>query len=302
MVAVSGGRSGGTVRAAGGVLWREAGRGEVEIVLVHRPRYGDWTLPKGKLEPGEHPVVAAVREVWEETGIEGIPQVRLPTIAYLTGEPGVDKSVDFWSMRVHADHGREPDHEVAEVRWASLARAQAMLTYAHDRGVVAAFAALPRVTGEVVLVRHAHAGARHAWHGPDELRPLDSVGVRQAAALRPLLAAFKPARVVSATPRRCRDTMDGLGPSLAVCPAFDEGAAEGVPGAVAALRELAAEKTPVVVCSQGKVIPPALAALRPANATAIEAYDTPKGSGWLLAFAGADAVAADPLVPLPALP
>ena len=61
MAAVNGRRD-GTVRAAGGVVWRETARGDVEIVLVHRPRYDDWTLPKGKLEPDEHPVLAAVRE------------------------------------------------------------------------------------------------------------------------------------------------------------------------------------------------------------------------------------------------
>jgi 8-oxo-dGTP diphosphatase len=291
-------RSGGTVRAAGGVVWRSTGRDEVEIVLVHRPRYDDWTLPKGKLEPDEHPLLAAVREVQEETGIEAVPQVRLPTIGYLTAEPGVDKSVDFWAMRVRADHGRAPDHEVAEARWVPVTRAQALLTYAHDRGVVAAFAALPRITAEVVLVRHAHAGSRHAWHGTDDLRPLDSVGVQQAAALTGLLTAFGAARVVSATPRRCRDTVDGLGLPVAVYPAFDETSPDGVPGAVAALRALALEATPVVVCGQGKVIPPMLSALRPANTTAIEVYDTPKGTGWLLAFAaGTDTVAADPLVP-----
>jgi len=68
-------------------------------------RYNDWTLPKGKLEPGEPSLAAAVREVREETGIDGVPQVRLPSIQYLTGEPGVEKVVDFWSMRVHRDRG-----------------------------------------------------------------------------------------------------------------------------------------------------------------------------------------------------
>jgi 8-oxo-dGTP diphosphatase len=285
------------VHAAGGVVWRGDGDGDAEIVVVNRPRYDDWTLPKGKLEPGEHPLLAAVREVYEETGIEAVPQVRLPTIGYLTGEPGVEKSVDFWSMRVRAEHDRAPDHEVAEVRWVPLARAAHLLTYAHDRGVVAAFAALPRVTGEVLVVRHAHAGSRHAWHAADELRPLDSAGMRQADRLTGLLAAFEPVRVVSATPRRCHDTVERLGPPVEACPSFDEGAPEGVAGAVTALRSLASGATPVVVCSQGKVVPPMLSALRPANGTAIEAYDTPKGTGWLLAFAGSDAVAADPLIP-----
>jgi 8-oxo-dGTP pyrophosphatase MutT (NUDIX family) len=298
VAAVTGpGGAGGVVRAAGGVVWRDSGPGQVEIAVVNRPRYDDWTLPKGKLEPGEHPILAAVREVFEETGLDGVPQVRLPTIGYLTGEPGVDKSVDFWSMRMRADHGRAPDREVSEVRWVPLGRAHAMLTYAHDRGVVAAFAGLPRITAEVLVVRHAHAGARRAWHGPDELRPLDSVGVRQAAALTPLLALFAPTVVVSASPRRCRDTVEPLGLPVKVCPAFDEESPAGIAGAVSALRDLVAERGPTVVCSQGKVIPPALSALRPTNSTAIEAYDTPKGSGWLLAFTGTDAVAADPLVP-----
>jgi 8-oxo-dGTP diphosphatase len=294
---LGGEHAGSVVRAAGGVVWRGTGAGNIEIVLVNRPRYDDWTLPKGKLEPGEHPILAAVREVQEETGIEGIPQVRLPTIGYLTGEPGVEKSVDFWSMRVRAEQDRAPDHEVAEVRWVPLARAQPLLTYAHDRGVVAAFAALPRVTGEVLVVRHAHAGSRRAWHGADELRPLDPVGMRQVARLTGLLAVFGPARVVSATPRRCRDTVERLGPPVRTCPAFDEEAPEGVTGALAALRSLASGPAPTVVCSQGRLIPPLLSALRPANSTAIEAYDTPKGTGWLLAFAGTDAVAADPLIP-----
>jgi 8-oxo-dGTP diphosphatase len=295
----------GVVRAAGGVVWRDAGRGAVEVVVVNRPRYDDWTLPKGKLEPGEHPVLAAVREVHEETGVEGVPQVRLPSIGYLTGDPGVEKSVEFWSMRARTVHDRAPDHEVAQVRWVPLAQATSLLTYAHDRGVVAAFAALPRITAEVLVVRHAHAGSRHAWHGTDVLRPLDAVGARQIDRLTPLLAVFAPTRVVSATPQRCRETVERLGLPVGVCPAFDETSPEGVGGAVAALRALASpapqtEPQPVgstVVCSQGKVIPPMLSALRPANSTAIEAYDTPKGTGWLLAFAGTDAIAADPLIP-----
>src|SRR5690242_21339296 len=95
---------GEAVRAAGGVLWRGNGAGAVEVAVVHRPRYDDWTLPKGKFKVGEFPVQAAIREVLEETGVAGVPQVRLPSIGYLTGVPGQHKTVDFWSMRATHDY------------------------------------------------------------------------------------------------------------------------------------------------------------------------------------------------------
>jgi 8-oxo-dGTP pyrophosphatase MutT (NUDIX family) len=286
---------GGVVRAAGGVVWRRADS-TVEIAVVGRPRYGDWSLPKGKLEPGEPALAAAIREVREETGVTGVPQVRLPSIQYLTAVPGVEKSVDFWSMRVVADHGRAPDEEIAEVRWTPVPEANAVLTYAHDRGVVAAFAALPPIPGEVLLVRHAQAISRKQWHGPDAARPLDESGQRQARQLARLLAMFGPARVVSASPLRCQETVLPLGLPVEVEPRLDEALPAGLDGARQALLALAGQPGSTVLCSQGKVIPPLLACLRPGNATAAEEFGTPKGGGWLLASTGDRVVAADRLV------
>lgn len=286
------------VRAAGGVPWRSGPSG-VEICLVYRPRYGDWTLPKGKLERHEPPIAAAAREVREETGLTCVPQVRLPTIRYLTGEPDVEKVVDFWSMRVRFDAGREPDDEIAEVRWVPLSDAPGALSYKHDRGVVAAFAKLPRITAEVWLIRHARAGTQHAWHGPDRLRPLDAVGHEQVARLTGALSAVPPDRLVSATPLRCRETLASLaellGLPVKVDGAFDEDAPDGLAGAEAALRTLAAEGGSTAVCSQGKVIPPLLRRLRPAQAGSAEEFQTPKGTGWLLAWAGDSVLGADRL-------
>ena len=191
-----------------------------------------------------------------------MPQVRLPTIRYLTGEPDVEKVVDFWSMRVRFDAGREPDDEIAEVRWVPLSDAPGALSYKHDRGVVAAFAKLPRIIAEVWLIRHARAGTQHAWHGPDRLRPLDTVGHEQVARLTGALSAVPPDRLVSATPLRCRETLASLaellGLPVKVDGAFDEDAPDGLAGAEAALRTLAAEGGSTAVCSQGKVIPPLL--------------------------------------------
>lgn len=283
------------VRAAGGVVWRRLDS-VTEIAVVGRPRYGDWSLPKGKLERGEPALLAAVREVQEETGVVGVPQVRLPSVQYLTGEPGVEKSVDFWSMRVREDHGRAPDDEVAEVRWTPLPDASGFLTYAHDRGVVAAFAELPPIRTELLLVRHAKAVSRRQWHGPDPVRPLDDTGRAQVRRLTEVLRLFAPVRVVSASPVRCQDTVTPLGLPVQVDPRLDEALPAGLDGARQAVMELGRLAGPTVVCSQGKVIPALLAALRPGNSTVAEEYGTPKGGGWLLATAGDQVAAADRLL------
>jgi 8-oxo-(d)GTP phosphatase len=269
------------VYAAGGVVWRRSAGGTLEIVLVHRPRYDDWSLPKGKLGPGEHRLAAGVREVYEETAVHAVPQARLPAIRYLTGQPGVEKVVDFWSMRAESWTRRPPDHEVEEVRWVPAASAGTVLSYAHDRGVVRAFLDLPGITSVVALVRHARAGKRSQWTGPDEERPLDERGGHDAVALCRLLALFRPTAVVSATPLRCQQTVRPLGLPVRVEPVFNDEAPGGV--ATAALLDLARRDEVTVVCSQGQLIPQVLAELTGRDSLSLP---TPKGSGWVLAFSG----------------
>jgi 8-oxo-dGTP pyrophosphatase MutT (NUDIX family) len=291
----------GLIRAAGGVVWRPVG-GRVEVCLVHRPRYDDWSLPKGKLNSHEHPLAAAVREVDEETGVRAQPQLRLPSVRYWRN--GLPKVVDYWAMRAVSVSEFVPNTEVNGVRWLSPSAAARTVTYEHDAQVLRHFAGLPRTTCVLALVRHALAGKRGTWSGPDAARPLDAAGRVQAHALAPLLALGEPRRLISASVRRCRQTIDPLA-ALADLPIevdsrFDEPQAGDDPTAVAAgaaarLRELAASGTPAVVCSQGKVIPQALAAL--AGIGSAKAWTTPKGTGWLLAFAGPHLIAADRLVP-----
>jgi 8-oxo-dGTP pyrophosphatase MutT (NUDIX family)/phosphohistidine phosphatase SixA len=279
------------VQAAGGVVWRPG----PEILLVHRPRYDDWSLPKGKLDPGEHLLSAAVREVFEETGIRAVPATRLAPVRYLTGEPGVEKQVTYWTMRPADDIGHDPTDEVDELAWLRLADAQQRLTYVHDRGVLAAFAALPVVTATLVLVRHARAGHKSDWAGADLDRPLDPQGRRDAEHAGSLLRLFAPARVVSAPARRCRDTVAGAGRPVDVDGRFAEDADVGE--ALAALREYARTGATTVVCSQGGLLRPLVARLRAASGTAtVDRVETPKGAGWVLSYtAGAEVFAVDPL-------
>ncbi|MCW2641857.1 MAG: hydrolase [Dactylosporangium sp.] len=281
------------VRAAGGLVAR-VGTDGTEIVLVHRPRYNDWSLPKGKLDAGEHPLLGAVREVHEETGVRAAPRLRLPMVRYLTGDPDVEKSVDFWSMVCrHADEF-VPNDEVDEVRWVPVAQAGKLLTYAHDRGVVSAYPPLARVDGLVVLLRHAYAGERDEWEGNDDDRPLEESGRATARALAPLLAVYEPTRVISAGRARCIQTVEPLatltGLPIEVDDRFDESA--DAESAAAVIAELAACDGVTVVCSQGGLIPEVVRTLSGRDAGS---YSTPKGSAWILGFAGTEFVAVDRL-------
>ncbi|MGE5764485.1 MAG: NUDIX hydrolase, partial [Mycobacterium leprae] len=187
------------VLAAGGVLWRPAtpggADGDVEVALVHRPRYDDWSLPKGKLTPGEHVLAAALREVAEETGHDAVPGRPLGTQHYLAA--GVPKTVHYWAMEARAGQF-VPHAEVDALRWLGLAAARAALTHDRDGDLLDAFAAGPEHTAAIVVVRHGRAGRRRDWTGDDRARPLDAQGQAQAEALAPLLAAYRPIQVIAA--------------------------------------------------------------------------------------------------------
>jgi 8-oxo-dGTP diphosphatase len=129
------------VRAGGGVVWRRPGTGEgVEILLVHRPRYDDWSLPKGKCDPGESDADCALREVEEETGLACRLGTELPSTSYRDNK-GRPKIVRYWAMEpLSAGALFEPNAEIDEIRWLPVADAVKLLSYGHDRPVVLAFA------------------------------------------------------------------------------------------------------------------------------------------------------------------
>ena len=178
----SGRRSGSRiVYAAGAVLWRpdnaDAAKPNVEVALIHRPRYDDWSLPKGKVDPGETAPVAAVREVFEETGQRAILGRRLDMVSYPI-EAGV-KKVYYWAAR---GTGGEftPGSEVDELVWVPVADALGKLTYAYDRKMLRHFNKKPADTHTILVVRHGTAGRKSRFKGEDAKRPLDKRGRAQA--------------------------------------------------------------------------------------------------------------------------
>jgi 8-oxo-(d)GTP phosphatase len=243
----------GEIRAAGAVLYRPGADG-IEVAVIHRPRRSDWSLPKGKLEPGEHVLAAAVREVTEETGIRPVLGPPLGTVHYpVEGRP---KRVDYWAATPGEKGAARDGDEVDRVEWLPLALATARLSYARDVDLVGRLASSPASRGGTtafILLRHASAGSKDIWPGDDLLRPLDERGREEARTLAGLLAAYAPTRVISSAAERCLATVrpyaERIGAGIVVEPAFTVPAPPG--GEEAARRrlsELLASVVPAVIC------------------------------------------------------
>ncbi|MGH3744010.1 MAG: NUDIX hydrolase [Mycobacteriales bacterium] len=287
-----------TVLAAGTVLWRRGPSGP-EIAVVHRPKYDDWSLPKGKVDPGEHPALTAVRETAEESGFHGALGRFLGQVRYgVRADAGtVPKIVSYWAMEASAG-AFVPNAEVDRLRWLAAEDCLAVLSRPDDRAPVFELLAVPAAATTVLLVRHGHAGRRSSWPGPDDLRPLNLLGRREAAAIAAVLPAYGPVAVSAAEPLRCRQTVAPLAGALGVvvdaAPDLSESAYARHPDrAVARIRALAAAGRPVAVCSQGGVIPGLLRSLRDRHTRGRRTRAARKGSVWVLSFADGRLAAAD---------
>ena len=274
------------VRAAGGVLWRRVD-GRVEVALVHRPKYGDWSLPKGKLDPGEIEVVGAVREVAEETGFSVLPGRSLGVSRYRVLDHGRDvaKTVQWWALR--CDTGEfVPTAEVDQLRWMAPASALARVSAGYDCAPLKAFSAHPPDPAVVLLLRHGSAGVRETWDGDDDERPLDETGSAQAQAAAQVLTVYGVQRVLAAPLLRCLQTVQPLADRLGaeVEPAKAAREDENGGGAVPLtqlLRDLAGSGRRAVVCTQGGAIPEAVRAL-----SGVSDVRARKGSLWVLSLDG----------------
>ncbi|HEV2346594.1 MAG TPA: NUDIX hydrolase [Actinocrinis sp.] len=260
--------AGGPVEAAGAVLWRPGPDGP-ELALIHRPRYDDWSFPKGKQDPGEHIQLTAVREVFEETGQHLVLGRRLPAISYELLGAGTTKRVRYWAAQALPDGdagGRfEPNHEVDRLAWLTPEEALARLTRRLDAMVLGAFLAAPVDTVPIVLLRHGTAERRSQKYPDDRLRPLVAQGHAQAEALTELLSCFGRPRIVSSPAVRCVDTMRPFAGRqrtlIDIDPALSEAAHAAAPRAAASwIRALIAEGEPTVVCSHAEVLDDLLAA------------------------------------------
>jgi len=231
---------------------------------VHRPKYDDWSFPKGKLDRGEHPVAAAVREVAEETGVHVRLGPPLPSQRYPVGRRM--KTVHYWTGRVVGDDdvsAYRPNEEIDGVAWVPLDEAPDRLSYPHDRDTLAAARKVRRRTHAVVVLRHAQARSRSTWRGPDAARTLLKAGELEADRLVPLLAAYDVTRILSSTSTRCVQTVrpyaETAGFPLDLRPRLSEERA--TPHAVArVVADLLDTEAGSVLCTHRPVLPHVLEA------------------------------------------
>jgi 8-oxo-dGTP diphosphatase len=256
------------VLAGGAVVSREHPTRGTEVAIIHRARYNDWTLPKGKTEAGESIPASAVREVWEETGVKIRLGVPLDRICYEAGKAG-PKQVDYWGGSVLATHPRAPDDEVDVVSWLPVRVALSRLTYAHDHFLVQQHVEQPSTT-PLLIVRHAKAMDRKDWSRKDAARPINSRGRRQAELLVPMLGAYGVVSLVSSSSSRCVATLVPYARSRELTIerhdklSEEEGADDpkGVDKVVRKIRDAAVSAgTPTALCVHRPVLPHVLDAL-----------------------------------------
>lgn len=258
------------IRAAGVVLTRGVGK-DLEVAVIHRRRRRDWSLPKGKFEPGENAIEAAVRETLEETGYTPFLDVPLPTQHYQVD--GTPKTVEYWRASVRTGEFID-NKEVDRLRWLRPAAAAEAMTYPRDSALIHLATRTPP-TIPFVLIRHTSAEKRVDWaqrtglDRSDPGRGLLERGEWEARRLIPMLKAFGVRHLHSSTAERCLATLRpaaaALGVGIRLEPAIseDEFAVDPGPGLARTL-EMVNQPWPSALCSHRPVIPHQLDALRAA--------------------------------------
>jgi 8-oxo-dGTP diphosphatase len=271
------------VFAAGAVVWRIV-EDKLRILLIHRTKYRDVTLPKGKVDPGEMLAQTAVREVREETGIKVHLGVPVGVSRYWM-RPKRQKVVHYWAAEATDAAIRAssfvPNDEISGIEWVSLKKARSRLSYPVDEEILDNFARLVEDgvlrTFPLIALRHAKAVGRSDWEGSDATRPLTDRGQRQASAIVAPLRAFGVKRIVSSDAVRCLQTVAPLerklGHPAKVTAKISQDAWEDGTGDIRAVvgRRVRARK-PAVLCSHGPVLPGILSELALATGTMHGSY------------------------------
>ncbi len=273
------------VYAAGAVCWRIID-GKVNVLVIHRTVYGDVTIPKGKVEPGESLPRTAVREIAEETGLDVALGVPLGVSRYALPSRR-EKIVHYWAAEVSERAVQrstfKPNAEVAALEWVTIKRARGYLSYPPDVEILDNFAKLvdQGVTGTfaLVLVRHGKAVSRSGWNGPDAARPLTERGVKQAAGLVDTITAWAPRRLVSSPAVRCVTTVTPLSAATGIEVKRDAGISQDAwEAGDHEVRRVVGKRVrsgkTAVLCSHGPVLPEIMREIALATATPLGSYVT----------------------------
>ena len=275
------------VGAAGGLILRRTGKGNIKVLVAHRPSYDDWGFPKGKADKGETPEETALREVLEETGYACRIVAPLETTRHRISN-GI-KEVRWFAMRpLPGSPGFKKNNEIDKIQWVSRKKAKEILDYENDRNLLknADFKMLTQ-TGTVHLLRHAAAGDRNKWKGDDDRRrPLTKKGRKQSDLLAKKLAKKGIERVVTSPYDRCVETVEPLAARIGAKVEISDALAEGpdIDAAYDLVDSLVGHNA--VLCSHGDVIPAVINRMIWAGLTLDSRFYCSKASIWEVGVEG----------------
>lgn len=285
------------IRAAGTLLWRETSERIVEIALIHRPKYGDWSLPKGKIEAGETALQCAYRELVEETGITGAFTRQLGSVDY--EENGEKKRVIFWAAHCALDNSTFiANDEVDQLKWLSIEEAALQVTYQTDREVITNFNEQEKRTDTLIILRHAKALERGDWDEADSQRSLSEIGFDQAQLMLKHLQPFALDEIYTSDYIRCVQTVTPLahsrGLAITEIPNLNEENFENDPQrSIAFANAVKQDEKNILICSHNPVIPTMLRGILNTKLKNKDLIKLEPGDAWVVHRVKGEIIALD---------
>ncbi len=284
------------IRAAGALLWRQSSPDSIEIGLVHRSRYNDWTIPKGKIEDGESAIACAYREIFEETGIKAEFTRHLATVEYT--DNGIQKRVKYWVAESVGHSTFIPNEEVSELVWNKPNDAIELATYQTDKDLIKKFLEIGGSTDTLIILRHAKALDRGDWDDQDSLRVLSEKGFLQAEQLVNHLEPFKIEEIYSSDFTRCVQTVTQLaqarGITIVESTQINEEIFEEDPEkSITFTNALKQDQKDILICSHNPVIPTILRGILNSKLRNNEIIKLEPGDAWLVHRIKGEVVALD---------
>jgi 8-oxo-(d)GTP phosphatase len=286
------------ILAAGAIVWRKHKDKFTEVALIHRPKYDDWSFPKGKCEIGEELIACAHREVLEETNIATEFGPFLGKIDYLTLQG--PKQVSFWSAKAIDEKAFTPNSEVDQLQWVALTKVRQLLSMESDKEILDKFIKLKLETKPLVLLRHAKAVSRDEWQGDDDDRPLDDSGENQAKRLLTIYQVFNLSQIHTSDAVRCYSTVEmlakGLGLKLEVTGKLSEsGYRKDKERAFDYAKELFKEDINALICSHNPILPKMLNKLSKKSDVEADEEKLSPADGWVIHRVGKEIIQIDRL-------
>jgi phosphohistidine phosphatase SixA/8-oxo-dGTP pyrophosphatase MutT (NUDIX family) len=286
------------ISAAGAVVWRKHKDNFTEVAIIHRPKYDDWSFPKGKLEVGESLIACAHREVLEETNLQTEFGPHLGQVEYFT--PDGLKKVTYWSAKVIGEKPFRTNTEVDQLKWIPITKVIEVLTNETDKEIFDKFVKVKFNSKPFILLRHAKAITRDEWQGEDDDRPLSSSGQNQAMRLLSTYQVFNIDQIHSSDAVRCYDTVKSMAKGLDIKLEVSSKLSENTykkdkEKAFDYVSELIKEDKSILICSHNPILPKMLNKLTKKSEIEADEDKLSPADGWVIHRSGKEIIQIDRL-------